>query len=114
LPEQNEKAVFARMQAERERQAKQYRAEGAEEAQKIRSEAEKDREIILAQAYKESEELRGGGDAKAFHIYANAYKQDPKFFEFTRSMEAYKNVFKDGSTLVMSPDSEFFRYLKQR
>ena len=66
LPEQNEKAVFARMQAERERQAKQYRAEGAEEAQKIRSEAEKDREIILAQAYKESEELRGAGDAKAF------------------------------------------------
>ena len=61
LPEQNEKAVFARMQAERERQAKQYRAEGAEEAQKIRSEAEKDREIILAQAYKESEELRGAG-----------------------------------------------------
>jgi modulator of FtsH protease HflC len=114
LPEQNEKAVFARMQAERERQAKQYRAEGAEEAQKIRSEAEKDREIILAQAYKESEELRGGGDAKAFRIYADAYRQDPKFFEFTRTMEAYKKTFKDKSTLVMSPDSEFFRYLKQR
>lgn len=114
LPEQNEKAVFARMQAERERQAKQYRAEGAEEAQKIRSEAEKDREIILAQAYKESEELRGGGDAKAFKVYADAYRQDPKFFEFTRSMEAYKKTFNDKSTLVMSPDSEFFRYLKQR
>jgi membrane protease subunit HflC len=114
LPEQNEKAVFARMQAERERQAKQYRAEGAEEAQKIRSEAEKDREIILAQAYKEAEELRGAGDAKAFKVYADAYRQDPKFFEFTRSMEAYKKAFKDKSTLVMSPDSEFFRYLKQR
>lgn len=114
LPEQNEKAVFARMQAERERQAKQYRAEGAEEAQKIRSEAEKDREIILAQAYKEAEELRGAGDAKAFKVYADAYRQDPKFFEFTRSMEAYKKTFKDKSTLVMSPDSEFFRYLKQR
>ncbi len=114
LPEQNEKAVFARMQAERERQAKQYRAEGAEEAQKIRSEAEKDREIILAQAYKEAEELRGAGDAKAFKVYAGAYRQDPKFFEFTRSMEAYKKTFKDKSTLVMSPDSEFFRYLKQR
>jgi membrane protease subunit HflC len=114
LPEQNEKAVFARMQAERERQAKQYRAEGAEEAQKIRSEAEKEREIILAEAYKESEELRGGGDAKAFRIYADAYRQDPKFFEFTRSMEAYKKTFKDKSTLVMSPDSEFLRYLKQR
>ncbi len=114
LPEQNEKAVFSRMQAERERQAKQYRAEGAEEAQKIRSEAEKDREIILAQAYKESEELRGAGDAKAFKVYADAYRQDIHFFEFTRSMEAYKKTFKDKSTLVMSPDSEFLHYLKQR
>lgn len=114
LPEQNEKAVFARMQAERERQAKQYRAEGAEEAQKIRSEAEKDREIILAEAYKEAEELRGGGDAKAFRVYADAYRQDPKFFEFTRSMEAYRKTFKDKTTVIMSPDSEFFRYLKQR
>ena len=114
LPEQNEKAVFARMQAERERQAKQYRAEGAEEAQKIRSDAEKDKEIILAQAYKESEELRGAGDAKAFKVYADAYRQDPKFFEFTRSMEAYKKSFNEKSTVVMSPDSEFFRYLKQR
>ena len=114
LPEQNEKAVFARMQAERERQAKQYRAEGAEEAQKIRSEAEKDKEIILAEAYKESEELRGAGDAKAFRIYADAYRQDPRFFEFTRSMEAYKKSFNEKSTLVMSPDSEFFRFLKRR
>ncbi len=114
LPEQNEKAVFARMQAERERQAKQYRAEGAEEAQKIRSEAEKDREIILAEAYKTSEELRGEGDAKAFKIYASAYRQDPRFFEFTRSMEAYKKSFGGNSTVVMSPDSEFFKYLKQR
>ncbi|TAJ22397.1 MAG: protease modulator HflC [Nitrospirae bacterium] len=114
LPEQNEKAVFARMQAERERQAKQYRAEGAEEAQKIRSEAEKDREIILAEAYKTSEELRGEGDAKAFKIYATAYRQDPKFFEFTRSMEAYKKSFSGNSTVVMTPDSEFFKYLRQR
>lgn len=114
LPQENEKTVFQRMQAEREQQAKQYRAEGAEEAQKIRSEAEKDREIISAQAYKEAEELRGGGDAKAFRIYADAYRQDPKFFEFTRSMEAYKKVFNEKSTIIMSPDSEFFRYLKQR
>jgi membrane protease subunit HflC len=114
LPEQNEKAVFARMQAERERQAKQYRAEGAEEAQKIRSDAEKDREIILAEAYKTSEELRGDGDAKAFKIYSGAYRQDQRFFEFTRSMEAYKKTFKSGATIVMSPDSEFFKFLKQR
>ncbi len=110
----NEKAVFARMQAERERQAKQYRAEGAEQAQKIRSEAEKDREILLAEAYKTSEELRGAGDAKAFKIYAQAYGQNPKFFDFIRSMEAYKKSFKDNSTIVMGPDSEFFRFLKQR
>ncbi|HXX75713.1 MAG TPA: protease modulator HflC [Nitrospiraceae bacterium] len=114
LPQENEKTVFQRMQAEREQQAKQYRAEGAEEAQKIRSEAEKDREIILAQAYKESEELRGSGDAKAFRIYADAYRQDPRFFEFTRSMEAYKKAFNEKSTVIMSPDAEFFRYLKQR
>jgi membrane protease subunit HflC len=114
LPEQNEKAVFARMQAERERQAKQYRAEGAEEAQKIRSEAEKDREIILAEAYKTAEQLRGEGDAKAFRLYASAYRQDAHFFEFTRSMEAYKKTFGTNSTVVMSPDSEFFKFLKQR
>jgi len=114
LPEQNEKAVFSRMQAERERQAKQYRAEGAEEAQKIKSEAEKDREIILAEAYRESEELRGGGDAKAFRIYADAYRQDPHFFEFTRTMEAYRKTLKEKTTILVSPDSEFFRFLKQR
>jgi len=114
LPEQNEKAVFARMQAERERQAKQYRAEGAEEAQKIRSEAEKDREIILAEAYKTSEQLRGGGDAQAFRLYATAYRQDPRFFEFVRSMEAYRKAFSGRTTMVLSPDSEFLRYLKHQ
>ncbi|MGH7254429.1 MAG: protease modulator HflC [Nitrospirales bacterium] len=114
LPEQNEKNVFARMQAERERQAKRYRAEGAEEAQKIRSEAEKDREIIKAEAYKTSEELRGEGDAKAFRIYAGAYRQNPQFFAFTRSLEAYKKVFNNNSTVVLSPNSEFFKYLKER
>jgi membrane protease subunit HflC len=114
LPQENEKTVFQRMQAEREQQAKQYRAEGAEEAQKIRSEAEKDKEILIAQAYKEAEEIRGAGDAKAFRIYAEAYRQDPKFFDFTRSMEAYKKSFDDRSTVIMSPDSEFFHYLKQR
>lgn len=114
LPQENEKTVFQRMQAEREQQAKQYRAEGAEEAQKIRSEAEKDKEILLAQAYKEAEEIRGSGDAKAFRIYAEAYRQDPKFFDFTRSMEAYRKSFDEKSTVIMSPDSEFFHYLKQR
>ncbi len=114
LPEQNEKAIFARMQAERQRQAKQYRAEGAEEAQKIRSEADKDKAIILADAYKISQELRGDGDAQAFKTYAKAYTQGPKFFAFLRSMEAYKKIFKKGTTMVLSPDSEFLQYLKKR
>jgi membrane protease subunit HflC len=114
LPEQNEKAIFARMQAERERQAKQYRAEGEEEAQKIRSEAEKDKEIILAKAYKTSQELKGAGEARAYKIYADAYKQDPKFFEFIRTMEAYKKTFAKDTTMVLTPDSEFLKYLKKR
>ena len=114
LPEQNAKAVFDRMQAERERIAKQYKAEGAEEAQKIRSEAEKDRAILLADAYKISQEIRGAGEAKAFKIYADAYRQDPKFFEFIRTMEAYTKVFATNTTMVLSPDSEFLRYLKKR
>jgi membrane protease subunit HflC len=114
LPEQNEKAIFQRMQAERERQAKQYRAEGEEEAQKIRSEAEKDKQIILAEAYKISQELTGEGEAKAYKTYADAYKQGPEFFEFVRSMEAYKKVFAKDTTMVLTPDSEFLKYLKKR
>jgi membrane protease subunit HflC len=114
LPEQNEKAIFQRMQAERERQAKQYRAEGEEEAQKIRSEAEKDKQIILAEAYKTAQELRGDGEAKAYKIYATAYQQGPEFFEFIRTMEAYKKTFANNTTLVLTPDSEFLKYLKKR
>ncbi len=114
LPEQNAKAVFDRMQAERERIAKQYKAEGAEEAQKIRSEAEKDREILFAEAYKTSQEIRGEGDAKAFKIYADAYSQDPQFFEFVRSMEAYRKTFSKNTSMILSPDSEFLKFLKKR
>ena len=112
LPEQNEKAVFTRMEAEREREAKRYRSEGAEEAQKIRSEAEKEREILLAEAYKTSQTMMGEGDAKAFRIYAQAYRQDVEFFEFMRTMEAYKKALDKETTLVLSPDSEFLKYLK--
>ncbi|MBI3596624.1 MAG: protease modulator HflC [Nitrospirae bacterium] len=112
LPEQNEKAVFTRMEAEREREAKRYRSEGAEEAQKIRSEAEKEREIILAEAYKISQTAMGEGDAKAFRIYAQAYQKDVEFFEFMRTMEAYKKSLDKETTLVLSPDSEFLKYLK--
>ena len=113
LPDQNEKAVFARMQAEREREAKLYRSQGEEEAQKIRSSAEKEREILLAQADKTAQKLMGDGDAAAFAIFSKAYKQDPDFFAFTRSMEAYKKTMNEHSMLVISPDSEFFKYLKK-
>ena len=115
LPEQNEKAIFQRMQAERQRQAKQYRAEGEEEAQKIRIRSrERYKQIILAEAYKTSQEIRGEGEAKAYKTYANAYKQDPKFFEFVRSMEAYKRTFAKDTTMVLTPDSEFLKFLKKR
>lgn len=113
LPEENEKAVFNRMRAERSREAKRYRSEGEEEAQKVRSEAEKEKEILLAEAYKQQQQLQGSGDAKAFRIYAEAYGQDPQFFEFVRSMEAYKKVLTKGTTFVTTPQSEFFKYIQQ-
>lgn len=112
LPEENEKAVFNRMQAERGREAKRYRSEGEEQAQKVRSEAEKEKEILLAEAYKRQQQLMGEGDAQAFRIYAQAYEQDVKFFEFMRSMEAYKKVMNKDTTLVLTPQSEFFKYMQ--
>ncbi len=111
LPEKNEQNVFRRMTAERERQAKKFRAEGDEEARKIRSEAEKQRKIIMAEAQKQSEIVRGGGEAKAVKIFADAYGRDPEFFKLQRTLEAYDKAISEGTQLVVSPDSEFFRYL---
>jgi len=112
LPEQNEKHVFDRMKAERERQAKQYRSEGAEESQKITAKADMERTIILAKAYRESEELKGKGDAESIKIYAEAYQQDLGFFEFSRSLEAYKNTLKEKTTIVVTPDMKFLKFMK--
>ncbi len=112
LPEQNEKHVFDRMRAERERQAKQYRSEGAEESQKITAKADMERTILLARANKEAEELKGTGDAESIRIYAEAYQQDLDFFEFSRSLEAYKNTLKEKTTIVLTPDMKFLKYLK--
>lgn len=111
LPIENSKAVFKRMQTERERQAKQYRAEGEEEAVKIRSIADKDREIIMANAFKTSEEIRGSGDAEAASTYAEAYKQEPKFYEFKRTLDAYQKAFAEDTTLLVQPTG-FFRFLQ--
>jgi membrane protease subunit HflC len=112
LPPSNEKAVYARMQAERTRQAQLYRAEGEEAAREIRSQADKERAVILAEAYREAEDLRGQGDAEATRIYAEAFGQDPEFYAFTRSLDVYSKAFKDKDVLVLSPEGDLFRYLK--
>jgi membrane protease subunit HflC len=112
LPQQNSEAIFARMRSERDREAKQARAEGAEIAQRIRARAERDRTVILAEAQKTSQIVRGEGDAQSVKIYADAFGKDPQFFAFYRSMEAYKKALgnSDSTTMVLSPDSEFLRY----
>ena len=111
LPEQNEKHVFGRMKAERERQAKQYRSEGEEESKKITAKADMERTIILAEAYKQSEQMKGEGDARAVKIYADAYQKDLAFYEFHRSLEAYKKSLKEGTKLILNADSEFFKFI---
>lgn len=111
LPEANSEAVFRRMQTEREREAKELRAEGAEEAQKVRAVADRDKVIILANAKKKAQITRGEGDSKAVRIFAEAFGTDIEFFSFYRSMEAYRNALgSEDTTMVLSPDSEFFRY----
>jgi len=112
LSKENERAVFDRMRAERQRKAKQYRSEGEEEALMIRAETDKKKTIILANAYKESQILKGEGDAKAVEIYADAFKSDPKFYEFIRTLEAYEKVVDKKSTLILSTDSDLFDMLK--
>ena len=113
LPPENSEAVFQRMRAERSRIAKEYRSEGEEAAKEIRAVAEKTRKLVLADAYKESEILRGHADAEATTVYANAYQKDPEFYAFTRSLEAYRASIGEGTRLVISPDSEFFRFFEK-
>ena len=111
LPEQNTEAVLGRMQKERERIAMQFRAEGRQEAQEIRSEADRLRTVILAEAERDGQIARGEGDRTANEIYAAAYSVDQEFFQFYRSMQAYKKALKDDQTsLVLSPDSDFFKF----
>ncbi|MCL0064236.1 protease modulator HflC, partial [Dehalococcoidia bacterium] len=112
LPTEVEEAVFARMRAERERMAKEFRAKGAQEAKKIMADADREVVVLLAQAEKESRLLRGEGDAKAAAIYAAAFEQDPEFFGFVRSLEAYEKFLVGGTTLVLGADSELFRFLQ--
>jgi modulator of FtsH protease HflC len=111
LPPENSQAIYRRMQTEREREAKELRAQGAELAQRIRSRADRERRVIIAEAEKEGEIIRGEGDAQAVRIFAEAFGRDIDFFSFYRSMQAYRGALGDDSTsVVLSPDSEFFRF----
>jgi len=113
LPEENSQAVFDRMKSERQREAAGYRAEGARQAQAIRADADKQRTEIIADSQKQSQILRGQGDGDAIKITADAYGQDQAFFSFYRSLQAYREALSGpGTTLVLSPDSEFFRYME--
>ncbi|MEO0975009.1 MAG: protease modulator HflC [Pseudomonadota bacterium] len=114
LPDEVSDSVFARMRQERNRVAKQLRAEGAESSEVIRSEADRDSEVIRAEGRRESQTIRGEGDARSADIYAQAYNRDREFYSFYRSMEAYRNsIGLQGDVLVLEPDSDFFRYLNK-
>ncbi len=111
----NSQAIFDRMKTEREREARQERAEGAETAQRIRAEAERDRTVVLADAHRQSNILRGQGDGEATKIFADAFNRDAEFYAFYRSLQAYQRSLADGTaTMVLTPDSEFFRYFRDR
>ena len=112
LPPENEAAVFNRMRAERDREAKGYRAEGQEEALKIRAETDLAATRINAEAYEKSQGIRGQGDAEALRIYAEAYKDAERFYKFVRTLEAYENSLDEKTVLVLPADSEFLKYLQ--
>jgi modulator of FtsH protease HflC len=112
LPREVQASVFARMQAEREREAKRYRSEGEEEAAKLRAQTEKERDIVLATAEQQAERIRGQGDATATATYAKAYGRDPEFYRFVRSLQSYEQFLGQRSTLLLSADAPLFRYLR--
>ena len=111
LPEATSQAIYQRMRSEREREAAEFRAQGAEQAQQIRSRAERERTVILAEAQRDAQILRGQGDQQAIQIYASAFSRDPQFFAFYRSMQAYQNALGgDDTTMVLSPTNDFMRF----
>lgn len=113
LPQEVSDSVYGRMQAERTRVAKQLRSLGTEESEKIRADADRQREVIIAEAYRDAQRIKGEGDAKASAIYAKAFQENPEFFAFYRSLEAYRQSFKNKSDLlILEPGSEFFKYMK--
>lgn len=111
LPEENSQAIFQRMQTEREREAREARAQGEEQSLKIRADADRKRAVILSEAKRDADITRGEGDAEAIKVFAEAFGKDPDFFAFYRSMQAYRQALDSGNTtMILSPDSEFFRY----
>ena len=114
LPPEIANSIFNRMRTERERIAKEYRSEGNEESTKIRAQTDKEKTILIAEAYKEEQAVRGEGDAKAIKVYADALQKDPKFYSFIRSMEAYKNSLKTDTTILLSEDSDFLKFLNKQ
>src|SRR5918992_573349 len=113
LPQDVSESVYRRMEAERKRIANELRSTGAAEAEKIRADADRQREVLLAEAYRDAQNVRGQGDAKAAGIYAAAFTQNPEFFSFYRSMEAYRNTFRGRNDLmVIEPNSDFLRYFR--
>ncbi len=115
LPPEVSSQVFRRMTSERDKEAQELRSTGKEKAERIRASADRERTIELANAYRDSEELRGEGDAKAANVYADAYQQDPEFYAFMRSLNAYKSAFSNkGDILLVEPDSDFFKYLNDQ
>ena len=112
FPPQNKQAVFRRMEAERQRIARLYRSEGEEEAEKIRASADREEAVLLNEARRQAEEIRGEADAEATRIYAEAFGQDPEFFEFVRSLEAYQNIISESSTIVVPSDAELLKVLQ--
>lgn len=113
LPRDVQESVFQRMRAERDREAKRYRSEGAEEAAKIRAKTDKDVTILLAKAYQEAEKLKGEGDGDSTRIYASAYGKDAEFYNFVRALEAYEKSITPDTELVLSTSSDLFRYLSR-
>lgn len=114
LPEENTQAILSRMQSERERVAREARAEGAEVAARVRAGADRERVVILAEANAQSDIIRGQGEQEAIRILAEAYQRDPQFFAFYRTMQAYREAFGQGDArLILSPDSEFFRFFRE-
>ena len=113
LPQQNEASIYARMEAERKRQANKFRSEGEEEAQKIRAATDRDKTVILAEAYKTAQKIRGEGEAIALDIYATSFSKDPEFYEFLKTLETYEKIIDDKTTLVLPADSKLFKNLAQ-